>query len=581
MDLLPTEIYLRILSELPLDSSGARTLARCGTSGKCMLRAASTDKTLWKRHYENYYRHADPTRENGRRSRLDDDWRQMYSERRQQDISALQHLQVIMKTVFSQTRVDHARKIVVLGRDVWDALTEEVARPPPVLFQDEKDIEKIKTGSSLTNLTRKYWASELLNIIARRDAIERWSTLTEYERNGGGNPLPFEQAFATLSSFHGILPEKIMSDVNSIAELCRQHLEKEGISYIPGAEGFDTPKLCIAICAFMRSQGLDRASPDQFYDFHNSLPHSFLSDRRRSLPISLVFVFVSIAKRLGLQASPLDVPNCVIAVVRGTIVDVSNAEVHPILRTSEEFNDSIFSVPNQARLTTSLLERAARNIEVAAFHSELGLPSYSSYEVLQARYMAQCISVFFSDRVASSLRNFFFLRKDFLLLDFELVIRDRLALNSLVNSEFFREVNSEIDRSERGAVTSALMTRAESWYSDRMFIGQLVNAPNGTLCCVVGWKPGNARYYSLLGIHKHYHEVHEDHLTPIVSCKPDVFRLLLTNPVLGQFFEDAEFVESSGASGEGRGRFITNDRLRQLYPEEDEYGSRWVRGDEI
>jgi F-box protein 21 len=45
----------------------------------------------------------------------------------------------------------------------------------------------------------------------------------------------------------------------------------------------------------------------------NHFPHHFLVRERKSLPISLVYVFVTLARRLGVMASPVDFPACVIA----------------------------------------------------------------------------------------------------------------------------------------------------------------------------------------------------------------------------------------------------------------------------
>lgn len=208
MNLLPTEICIKILNELPCSEAGVHALARCGMTGNSTLRDASMDPSLWRVHYKRRYIHAECERECERRNRLAGDWRRIYQERRQLDREALENLRII-EASSPKTRIEHARRIASLGLDVWDALSEESRRPLPPLFQRDEDIEKVKEGSPLTNLTKKYWASELLKIIARRHAIDQWSSLKRATAGEQITPVSFEEAFATLSSFHGILPDEV------------------------------------------------------------------------------------------------------------------------------------------------------------------------------------------------------------------------------------------------------------------------------------------------------------------------------------------------------------------------------------
>lgn len=208
MDLLPTEICTKIFSELPLTEAGVRALARCSMTGHSTLRSASLDHTLWKPHYKRRYIHAQHNAEEERRGRLGEDWRRLYYERRRLDQEALENLSLIEASMHS-SRIELARRTVQMGFDIWDCLAEEAARPPPPLFHEEEDLSKIVAGSPLTILARRYWASELSMVISRRNAITQWHSLRYALVHGVDSPLSFEEVFASLSSFHGILPDEV------------------------------------------------------------------------------------------------------------------------------------------------------------------------------------------------------------------------------------------------------------------------------------------------------------------------------------------------------------------------------------
>lgn len=82
---------------------------------------------------------------------------------------------------------------------------------------------------------------------------------------------------------------------------------------------------------------------DHFHDIMNHFPHCYLSTHKRSIPISLVHVFVAIARRLGIAASPVNFPARVLvhAFSPGPhtseiYVDVFGSHIHPILSATED-----------------------------------------------------------------------------------------------------------------------------------------------------------------------------------------------------------------------------------------------------
>lgn len=219
MGLLPTEICIQILQMLPTSEIGVQTLMRCGMTGRCTLRDASMDPSMWKRYYLCRFIHSEPGKEKERQERFAGDWRLMYLERRQLDSKVIKQLQLV-EAADTYSRIALAREIVILGRDIWDVLSIEAELPPPILFQTEEDIAKVINGSPLTNLARKFWASELLRLISSGDAAQLWTELyvtstlgrnhyLECVMSKAMDPFTFEDVFAHLSSFHGVLADDV------------------------------------------------------------------------------------------------------------------------------------------------------------------------------------------------------------------------------------------------------------------------------------------------------------------------------------------------------------------------------------
>ncbi|EJC98722.1 uncharacterized protein FOMMEDRAFT_23533 [Fomitiporia mediterranea MF3/22] len=561
-------------------------------TGSSTLRVASMDSKLWKPHYEHRYTHAEAAKENDRRNIFGEDWRKLYHSRRRLDHEALKNLRII-EAVSPEARIEPARRIAHLGLDIWDVLSDEASRPSPPLFQTEDDIEKVKNGSPLTNLTRKYWAAELKKIIARRTAIDSWTSLSQSRADEEINPLPFEEAFATLSCFHGVLPDEIMNLVNREIDGCKRYLETENICCDPGAEEFVTSRLCTTVCEYMRAQGFDKTEANRFYDVRNSLPHLFLTSFRHCLPISLVFIFVAIVKSLGVKASALNTPNVVIALVHDRLVDVcGQAFAESIATRSYQDVEQIFSEHFQRTITSQLLSRVARNIEVAADQELLRevndrhdlYQDDNFYTLLQARYMAHCLTALtqpMPDK-ANEQRIFSIIASKFFPLDMDLVVLDKVLTHwdrpsRLVIMQFGGEYFLE-DDDNRNLYKLESRGVLRNLFSADLFVGQIVSARNFTLRAVIGWKTTDEGI--VCSTISYYHNYVKDYpidlMTPTICTVQDL-RTFLRNPILGQYFEDAEFCALNLSTGRGRGRFIMNKYLRNLYPEDEEIGARWIR----
>lgn len=69
---------------------------------------------------------------------------------------------------------------------------------------------------------------------------------------------------------------------------------------------------------------LSKYSGQQFHLLQTRLPHLFLTTHKATIPISLVYIFVCIAQKIGLTAAPVDFPARVLAIVSSPDPDISD-----------------------------------------------------------------------------------------------------------------------------------------------------------------------------------------------------------------------------------------------------------------
>lgn len=117
----------------------------------------------------------------------------------------------------------------------------------------------------------------------------------------------------------------------------------------------------------------------------NIFPHTYLTTNKESIPISLIHIFVALARDIGVQASPIDFPGRVKAHIRSPrkeeedfYVDVFGADhkailnlhgdiIERILQTGvspQELDSYILPAPPQ-----SMLIRTSRNI-ITTYHND-------------------------------------------------------------------------------------------------------------------------------------------------------------------------------------------------------------------
>lgn len=175
---------------------------------------------------------------------------------------------------------------------------------------------------------------------------------------------------------------------------CREHLTQKNCVLLPGEPGYNVVDLCTQICHFMAREGFgaverecrpksplavnDFLTAHAFHNINNIFPHKYLTTNKKSIPISLVHIFVAVARGLGISASPVDFPQRVLAHISSPdptaddfYVDVFGAETKMILSLREDIVNLVMrhGIPPQSMapyispsLSPPMLLRTSRNI---------------------------------------------------------------------------------------------------------------------------------------------------------------------------------------------------------------------------
>ncbi|TDL28333.1 hypothetical protein BD410DRAFT_834451 [Rickenella mellea] len=608
---LPQEIYVHIISVLPVSDDGITALARCLASTKALQRAASTT-SLWEPHFHYRYPHDNISKDGVHLVRASEDWPSLYAARRRLDRVALKHLDAVIRSRTKRERCEHAHLLIVeLGYIAWDVLDIEANRPLPKLrqrMQDGLDCEKIRTEYPLTDLTRRFWARELLGLISRYYAVERWG-LTVH-RQSEEEPLSFEESLVGFSAFCGVPSVEILDKFDALAKQCAVYLQQRNIATEVGDESeLNIPDICTHICTFMRSVGFGAVDGSKFHELQNHFPHTFLTTNKMTLPMSLVCVFVAIARRLGLEASPVGIPYRVIAHVSSrnpnipdTYVDVFGSETHAILSATEDIPTLLMNVgitqANMHRWITPsssalMLFRTARNIFVSfGAGSESDERRYCADNKKDSYYAATCAAVLVSNdvRVSAGICDSI---RDIHPLDSEVILRTNLA--PLLDISAREVLIQACNRIEASYFENSPPARRNKPDRVSFHVGQLVRHDiESWKGCVVGWTPtampsgrlssmstGNLDdhldqpFYLVLdmnGIHRVVPQTRISALYPVRYM--DFVCFLSSFPVIGRYFSGVEFCGSTDESS----RHSECDRVVALSPEDNNtYGGRSAR----
>lgn len=204
---LPLDLYISCLEHLPAERvecrGGVPTLVNC-LRANALLREAALVPSLWERHYRVRYPHSEHFDESHSNWRLphaesSPNWRLLYAERRRQDNLALQLLDEVVSQ--REGRYRRAATLTTLSFDVWDVLDIECSLPVPSMFGGNA----VGTAAPYA-LTRRFWASSILDTISRRFAIMQWGKLVNQDVT---HSISFVEAFSSLSCFFGKPPQEV------------------------------------------------------------------------------------------------------------------------------------------------------------------------------------------------------------------------------------------------------------------------------------------------------------------------------------------------------------------------------------
>ncbi|KAF8593988.1 hypothetical protein BDV93DRAFT_565925 [Ceratobasidium sp. AG-I] len=320
------ELVLHTLYQLPsskFSDTSVKTLLSCSLASRALRDVVKTE-SLWRWHYVVRYGDVRGSGDGGAPQ-----WYTLYTHRRTLDTIALYHLTRIIST--PSDRSEAITELIDLGDEVKNVLKMEATCRVPEEVEDVWDPEEDEWKGEERDeweeteedtrevrgdwIERRWWAKQALGTICRVGGVKTMASL--FVGDAGARPRPtdpgnavmFEEGLIALSSFMGVDVSRIPGYFDSLSEKCKHHLESKEICADPGRGEFDLEAFSKGVCEWMASRSFKRSANDgQYYNLMNHFPHKFLTTHRRSLPMSLVCVFVSLVRRMGLRAAPVGFP---------------------------------------------------------------------------------------------------------------------------------------------------------------------------------------------------------------------------------------------------------------------------------
>jgi F-box protein 21 len=600
---LPFDLYVKILEQLtPLTDSdeSINALISC-LKASTSLRTAASVSGLWEPHYRVRYTICNPAKEQLRKKSTGGDWRLMYLERRRIDLKALDILFKIV-TERGDRRLERAREVnSMFSFDAWNALDIAANYSLPETFREPGAPEERPAPPHAVPI--RFWAQMLLGAIARSDAVRTWGELILINND---TPQALELSFACVSSFFVYPPMKVLSQLEELTALCKAYFIERQIPLDPAEFTSDAGKLrfvCLSICDFLWSCGFEAADGQQFHMLQTRFPHFFLTTHKATIPISLVYVFVCIARKIGIIAAPVDFPTRVLAVVSSPNPDVSEFFVDVFgsrTQTILTLQDDIPHFLVQAGITatsmvrwaspassTSMLVRASRNI----LSSVYDFPAGTVPETVQrtAFYVSLMINVIFMNNSRYLLNIIKHI--NWFLLDLLPVLVDSLTplLNPDLQEQLTTHCKAIMEDEKEVAITSH--PRSALTQEVKFFVGMVFkHGAHGYVGYVYGWDPSCAAAEDWIremdvdslsrGRHQPFYHaltqsgslryVAEDNIRTTYLESADVRRIFVDAPEAGRYFEDL-------TQADGRARFLLSPELNAAYPDDEAFGDRWLK----
>ena len=151
-----------------------------------------------------------------------------------------------------------------------------------------------------------------------------------------------------------------------------------------------------------------------FHSLNTRFPHWFLSTYKDTIPISLVYIFVCIARRLNISAAPIDFPARVLAIVSSPepnvpdiFLDVYGSQTKPLLSVQVDIPRLLLQAGLQPESTAQYIQpastgaivlRAARNILASFSNPPPQLSTVPEADLYAALYCClAAITIFTND----------------------------------------------------------------------------------------------------------------------------------------------------------------------------------------
>ncbi|KAH9836946.1 uncharacterized protein C8Q71DRAFT_756197 [Rhodofomes roseus] len=608
---LPTELYADVLRFLPPDDDFAdtsvKTLVNC-LGAHSQLRVAALQPSVWKHHYCARYTECVEEREAQRREKTKGDYRRMYIARRKLDRRALEAVDEIRLQLSGR----HARAAAFVKEfsfDVWNALEREAQLPVPAYLLSgndggylDEDVDMDAHVDDIPHvLPRRYWAKAMMGVVARHHTLQKWASL--YSAEEEEHSVTFEDALAGLSAFYDQSPKHISSWLGMLAHDCRVQLTAGGIELDPVSPDYDLPSLVVRLRETLRGMGFCIAEGDDFYNPLNQFPHAFMrTESRKTIPMGLVYVYTSVARKLGIRASPTNYPGKVLCHIdpidpeqNEMLFDVCG-QSQPLIFTSRDLRQMLVDIGLRPDMPAeiirpckvgTILHRAAANTIIAVRWNQRRAAGSLTENHAWCSYAAFCISLLQSQDNQALSQNM-----DSKPLDALAVLNDVVcpALNPPAREILAKHCEKLVETDEEFARTVWPRTGERSVM---YFVGLIVQHKKYEYAgCIIGWHPmclakedlspvmevqrltrgWNQPFYWVVSVDGSKRYAAEEDLYP-VDVRPDVIRRMFVNrSIFGRFFEGVHL-----DNAHKRGRLLPTQELQTLFPEDDQVGCSWVR----
>lgn len=222
---------------------------------------------------------------------LHTDWLQLYGARVQIDRAAADLFEALLLT--QQNRVQRMQDIAAKGKDVQDLLIKLKDRTP----DEAEDV-----------LARRWHAEAILGMIHRATGIDLWRRVTLDEE------VSLEEALCGFDMF------LLAVDRTDLLDAVKMELDRIATCMRDITVDFDELSIrqkALSIAEYLISEDLvGNPDPSSYHDLQNNfLSIALFDEPHTSLPLQSVAIYCAVARRLGLDARPSNVPGHVLAVV--------------------------------------------------------------------------------------------------------------------------------------------------------------------------------------------------------------------------------------------------------------------------